>query len=468
MDTNKYGYNPASGPITFAYQKIPQGEDEHGKWNQRLMIRFADVLMAPSTHVYDKLDSQYLLHKGVYGPGFIRARLASNPAQDLSTRVQDDWSFSTSVTENSLDGQGTTFTLISPCWANYDDPGYVINNYARHVCNPVSANNYGRILVEEFDGYTWRRIQGTGPLPGREAYNVTIVDTIPYELEWIGWNDSTALKNDAGEKIKATYTPAANPAGAGYTGIVRWTIPVMLVGESDKLVYRCKARDLGCPDAADTYYENAAWIWSDTDSPDSSRVDLMTTCAELPPVIEPQTSLFKTADKEKAETGDVVSYKVKFVNTVGTRVDANCTTTTGWQALGGGSLPAVAPNGLRLSTNGSGAYFFGPEKSYGKDGAVYATIGGSPSSTQALFLVMRYVSGVPGQPNFRGVCMQLLVNQDGKNNFGYRLYNDGAMVASGGLTWADAMQFPGNSDAPTFTLTILTMNGRMYQKIGRV
>jgi hypothetical protein len=26
-----------------------------------LMIRFAEVLMAPTTHVYDKLDSQYLL-----------------------------------------------------------------------------------------------------------------------------------------------------------------------------------------------------------------------------------------------------------------------------------------------------------------------------------------------------------------------------------------------------------------------
>lgn len=453
-DLDKYGYNPEAGPITFAYQKIPQGENENGKWNQRLMIRFADVLMAPSTHVYDKLDSKYLLHKGVYGPGFIRARLASNPAQDLSKRVEDDWSFSLDVKENSLDGQGTTFTLISPCWADYNNLGYEITNYSRHVCDPTSADNYGRILVEEYDGYTWRRIQGTGPLPGKEAYNVVIADTIPYELEWVDWVDKTALKNDSGERIEATYTPAANPQTAGYTGIVHWTIPEMLVGESDKLSYRCKARDLGCPTAVDTYYENAAWIWSDTDSPDSSKVDLLTTCAELPPVIDPQTSLFKTADKTKVEVGDVISYELEFINTEGTRVDANCKSTTNWKALGTGRLPAISSEGLKLSTDGMGSYFFAPEKSYGKDGEVYATFGSCTNSTQSLFIVMRYVSGTPGQADFKGVCMQMMINKDGKNNFGYYLYNDATLIASEGFSWADAMQFPGNNEAPTFKFVL--------------
>ncbi|MDR1729388.1 MAG: DUF11 domain-containing protein, partial [Prevotellaceae bacterium] len=460
-DMDKYGYK--TGSTTFAYQKIPQGEDANGKWNQRLMIRFADVLTAPSTHVYDKLNNTFQNHKGVWGPGFIRAKLNANPSTNMLARVADDWSYSADVTTKALDGQAETFTLISPAWANYDNPGYIIDNYSRHVCNPVSVGNYGRILVEEFDGYTWRRIQGTGPLPGKEAYNVTIVDTIPYELEWVDWIDDTALKNEAGEKIKATYTPAANPQTAGYTGIVHWTIPVMLVGESDKLVYQAKARNLGCPAAPDTYYDNVAWIWSDTDSPDSSMVNLMTTCAELPPVIEPQTSLFKTANKTSAEVGDVVSYELKFVNTEGTRVNANCNSTTGWQALGTGSLPAIGSGGLKLSTAGAGAYFFAPEKSYGKDGAVYATIGGNPSVTQELFIVFRYVSGTPGQANFRGICMQMIVNQTGANKFGYRLYNDGTLVKAEGLNWDDVIQFPGSSTAPTFKFVL---NGdRLYMYI---
>jgi gliding motility-associated-like protein/uncharacterized repeat protein (TIGR01451 family) len=454
-DLDKYGYNPSTGPITFAYQKIPAGSDANGSWNQRLMIRFADVLMAPTTHVYDKLDSQYLLHKGVWGPGFIRARLASNPNADLTTRVKDDWSFSDKVKETGLDGQGVTFTLISPCWANYKNMGYPVTNYSRNVCGN-DTTNFSRVLVEEFDGYTWRRILGTGPLPGKEAENVTVIDTIPYELQFVQFIDSLGLK------VPATYTAAANPKSAGYTGIVKWTIPSMLVGEKDKLIYTCKARDLGCPDAVDTYYKNVAWISSKTDSPDSSQVDLMTSCSELPPVIDPQNCLTKIANVKGANVGDKVTYTVSYVNKNGTKVDANCTTQTGWHALGTGVVAAATASGMKLSTDGSHNYFFSPDKAYGKNGSVMLTIGGSPSSTQSLFLVMRYVSGTPGASNFKGVAIQLMVNKDGNHNFGYNLYNDGTLVKSEGLTWADALQFPGSATDVTFKFVLSNDSLFMY------
>lgn len=447
-DLDKYGYNPSSGPITFAYQKIPQGEDRYGKWNQRLMIRFADVLMAPSTHVYDKLDSQYLLHKGVWGPGFIRARLASNPATDLTARVQDDWSFSTDITAGTIDGQGETFTLISPCWANYDNLGYEIDNYSRHTCSrPISRlTNFDRVLVEEFDGYTWRRIQGRGPLPGKEAYHVTIVDTIPKELRFNEFVTKKALG------IEATYTAA--PAGASYSGIVKWTIPEMLVGEKGKLVYSCTANDIGCPNAADAHYINAAWIYSDTDSPDSSSVELTTTCADLPPYIEPQNSLFKTASQTTASVGDVISYEVKYVNTTGTIVDENCSSTTNWMPLGNGSMSSVSNGTLKLSTNGGGAFFFGPKYSYGKNGEVLLKFSGCNSVTQDLYFVMRYKSGTPGSSNFRGIAMKLRINIDGANRFGYTLYNNGTQVAEEGTSWANAMSFPGSSSAPVLKFVL--------------
>ena len=447
-DLDKYGYNPSSGPISFAYQKIPQGEDAYGKWNQRLMIRFADVLMAPSTHVYDKLDSQYLLHKGVWGPGFIRARLASNPNSDLTNRVKDDWSFSTDITAGTIDGQGETFTLISPCWANYDNLGYEIDNYSRHTCSsPISRlTNFDRVLVEEFDGYTWRRIQGRGPLPGKEAYNVTIVDTIPKELRFDSWVTKKALG------IEATYTAA--PSGASYSGIIKWTIPEMLVGESGKLAYTCVANDIGCPNAEDANYINAAWIYSDTDSPDSSSVALTTTCTDLPPYIEPQNSLFKTASQETASIGDVISYEVKYVNTTGTVVDDDCSSTTNWKKLGSGAMSSVSNGALKLNTNGNGAFFFGPNYAYGKDGSVTLSFTGSPYSTQELYFVMRYQSGTPGSSNFQGICMKLFINKDGNNNFGYELYNNGTLVKKEGTTWSDAIQFSGSHTDPVLKFVL--------------
>ena len=445
-DMAKYGWMPAGSSTKFTYQKIPQGEDQYGKWNQRIMIQFPGALMAPSTSVYDHLNNAYQLHKGGYGPCFFRTVLKSNPAQDLNDRVTDDWSFSTSVSITSNDGQDQTFTIISPCWANYDNLGYEVTNYARHVCNPTSVSNYDRVLVEEFDGYTWRRIQGRGPLPGKEAYHVTIVDTIPKELRF----DEFVTKKALG--IEATYTAA--PANASYSGIVKWTIPEMLVGEKGKLVYTCIANDIGCPNAEDAHYVNAAWIYSDTDSPDSSAVSLMTTCTDLPPYIEPQTSLFKNASQETAVVGDVISYEVKYVNTTGTVVDENCSSTTNWMGLGGKSVPSSSGGALPLNTNGSNAYFFGPKYSYGENGSVYLTFSGCNSTTQELYFVMRYKSGTPGSGDFKGIAMKLRINIDGQHNFGYTLYKNGTKVAEDGTSWANAMSFPGSSSNPVLKFVL--------------
>ncbi|MCQ2200030.1 MAG: glycosyl hydrolase family 8 [Paludibacteraceae bacterium] len=457
-DMAKYGWMPTGAETKFTYQKMPNGEDEHGKWNQRIMIQFPSSLMAASAYVYDHLNNAFQLHKGGYGPCFFRTRLGIKQAKAMYEKVKDDWSYSGDLAISALDGQAETFTLISPGWANYDNPGYEITNYARNICNPTSVGNYNRVLVEEFDGYTWRRIQGEGPLPGREAINVVVVDTIPYELEWVGWKDSTALKDDKGEKIKATYTPAANPKSAGYTGIVKWTSPTMLVGEKDKLIYLCKARDLGCPDVEDTYYTNTAWISSQTDSESPSSVELMTSCAELPPVIDEQTCLYKTANVSKAMSGDDVSYEIKFINNVGTKVDANCKDKKEWVVLNNKSYPDVN-NGLVLSKESIA--FCAPKYAYGKDGEVYATIENA-SNTESIFLVFRYVSGTPGQPDFKGVAIKMKINLSGANNFGYELYNDGKLVAAEGTDWKDIMQYKGSSTAPTFKFVLRGEKLYMY------
>ncbi len=457
-DMAKYGWMPTGAETKFTYQKMPNGEDDHGKWNQRIMIQFPSSLMAASAYVYDHLNNAYQLHKGGYGPCFFRTRLGVKNAVAMYDKVKDDWSYSGDLAIKALDGQAETYTLITPGWANYDNPGYEITNYARNICNPLKAPNYDRVLIEEFDGYTWRRIQGTGPLPGREANNVTIVDTIPYELEWVGWKDSTALKDDKGEKIKATYTPAANPKSAGYTGIVKWTTPVMLVGEKDKLIYICKARDLGCPNADDAYYMNVAWISSQTDSPDSARVDLMTTCAEVPPVIDDQECLFKTASVKKAMIGDDVSYKVKFVNNIGSRVDADCTDKSEWEALGGKPIPDIN-GGLVLSKEGGA--FAAPKYSWGKDGEMYVTIKDA-KSPETIFVVFRYVSGIPGESNFKGIAIKMKININDNNNFAYELYNDGKLVVAEGKDYTDFIQFRYDWVAPTFKFVLRGEKLYMY------
>ncbi len=477
-DLKKYGLNNGDDTLKFTYQRVPYYEDpETGKrCNQRLITQFPSTLMAPSSWVFQKIATDNgggegagsgfcFIHKGIGGPFFIRTGLrikAGNSDMVIGKKFYDDWSYEKLhvPTGQASTMQGSPLFLLTPCYANYDNLGYTVDKHGRDVCDikgVSSVDHYDRILVEEFDGYTWRRILGRAPRPGREAYDVTIVDTIPYELEFFAWIDSTALKDEQENRIKATYTPA--PAGCKeYSGIVKWTTPVMLVGEKDKLVYSCVARDLGCPDAEDVYYSNVAWISSRTDSPDSSRVDLRTTCSEIPPVGEAQESLFKSADKKSADQGETVEYKVKYINNTGTHVEANCKSTNGWKPLGNSSLPSVEGGHILLNTETS--HMFSPEYSYGRNGDVYLSMDNCDrDAITNTWVVLRYKKGTPGQRGFEGVAVKLIPHSSTSRTFKCEVY-DGDKKLSLGEFDDDEVVYRGNVSNPEFKLSIV--DDRLY------
>lgn len=415
-DVSKYGYFPETGGAEILFQKIPAGENEDGKaWNQRFIVKFPNVLTATTTHVYDKLDSKYLLHKGVYGPGLYRTALKTKNATNMKFKVADDWSYSKAVENNgsydNLSGQACNFVPITPGWYNPDKFNEEITNFSRYACSP-DLKGFDRVLVEEFDGYTWRRVMGKGPLPGREAYDVVVIDTIPIELEWDGFITDKALG------VTATYTPASGADEGKFTGIVKWTVPEMLVGEKGKLVYQTVAKDIGCkktPQPDDKYFKNVAWISSKTDSPDSSQVDLMISCNELPPVIDPQASLFKDADRKKAEVGENISYTVYFKNTEGTVIEGNFSSKDSWTTLGGGNLPNVKGEISCDQNKNQGVrppYFFTDKKAYGKDVTLQTQWSGNDGS---LYLVFRYQGkGTPGGSGFEGIGLKLSTMSGGQ------------------------------------------------------
>lgn len=422
-DLDKYLYNPTSGPITFGYQAIPWGSDANGSWNQRIIVRFAKVLTSPTTHIYDKLDNPYLIHKGVIGPGFIRTKMESKPASNLTTRLVDDWSYSNTIDIGKVDGQDKRLTPITNGWANYNNLNVPITNYGKDVCDP-DVPNYNRLLVEEFDGYTWRRIAGNGPLPGRETYNVVVYDTIPKQLSWKGFTDSLALG------IKATYTASSNP---NYTGIVKWEIPIMLVGEVGDLKYQTIAKDPPCP-SPDINFINVGWIKSQTDSPDSSQVNLKITCNPVPPTSPVQTSLFKTSSVPSVKVGDALTYTVKFKNTDGSAASW-VNSATDWQALGNGVIPKLNGTSISLDQNGSGnpspgtyGYAFGPTKVHGKNGYIETTI--DPVNSSKVSLIMRYTAGTPGQTDFKGVRIEITPNPMGANTMDLVIYNNATPLIS--------------------------------------
>jgi hypothetical protein len=116
------------------------------------------------------------------------------PIQDnaMAEMLADDWSFSDSVATKYLDGQYEKLTPITPGWYNEETLGDEITNYVRHTCDD-DVTGFSRIVVEEWDGYTWRRIQGRGPVSGEKFNNLVLTDQLPKGLEFISQSDESGL-----------------------------------------------------------------------------------------------------------------------------------------------------------------------------------------------------------------------------------------------------------------------------------
>lgn len=198
-DALKYGYLEKGNDMNFSMEDIPTGEDENGMWNKRFILNFPNILTATTSHLEMAFDSKYLIHKGAWAPALYMTVMKKEPVtnEDFMTNfmadlLADDWSYSDSVDINSFDGRYEKFTPITPGWYNEDKLGEDITNYARHTCDD-DVEGFDRVVVEEWDGYTWRRIQGRGPVSGEKFNNLVLTDQLPKGLEFISQSDESGL-----------------------------------------------------------------------------------------------------------------------------------------------------------------------------------------------------------------------------------------------------------------------------------
>ena len=195
-DALKYGYLEDGNGMEFTMEDIPTGADEDGICNKRIIMKFPNILSATTSHLETASNSKYLIHKGVWVPGLYRTSMKKNPfpIQDnaMAEMLADDWSFSDSVATKYLDGQYEKLTPITPGWYNEETLGDEITNYVRHTCDD-DVTGFSRIVVEEWDGYTWRRIQGRGPVSGEKFNNLVLTDQLPKGLEFISQSDESGL-----------------------------------------------------------------------------------------------------------------------------------------------------------------------------------------------------------------------------------------------------------------------------------
>lgn len=299
----------SSEGVVVSQENIVEGSDEFGRWNQRISIQFAPLLVTTTMHV-----SRYFggagcrIHKGGSSP--MRGVWALYPTNYGSVDYKDDWSWG----DNYNDDKGGLYYPVTPSWQKLDANGNSIEQPVSKwlTCGCTeSALTIPNILVEEFDGYVWRRILGSGPMPGRDVDNVVIRDTLPKGLTFETFLTECPLEEfDA--KLKT------EKASDGRT-IVVWSIPKLQVKQKGTISYTATTSfpsGKSCT-TDDEIIDNVAWIYGDKNSPSGDTASVTVTCGKVPAIIEP-TTMKKTADKEIYSTGNEIEYTIEYTQTHGT------------------------------------------------------------------------------------------------------------------------------------------------------
>ncbi len=302
------GKRTTSDKVSVSHETVVEGSDGYGKWNQRMMIQFAPLLVTTTAHLSNYYGMSSRIHRGGTEP--LRVAGYMFPSNRAATDYTDDWSYDA----KAKDGDGGNYFPVTPSWQEIDPTTgksieKVINEYIPSVCE-TPAHTVPNILVEEYDGYAWRRVLGTGPMAGRDAENVVIVDTLPKGLSFVAFQNTCPLATSG-----ATWTKKKAADGRD---IVMWAIPYLQIKQKGSIIYTATATfpsGATCQTADETI-DNLAWIYADLNSPIADTATVTVTCAKVPAPIVP-TTLSKTPSVETASTGDNVTYTLNYKQTHG-------------------------------------------------------------------------------------------------------------------------------------------------------
>jgi len=309
-----YVPNAEKSKFKLLHENITPGEDEKGKWNQRLILQIADVLdparsdtnwgtMAAPTQFlinYSGLDQR--VHRGISTPfKGVWAVYAGNYA---NRNWGGDWSYNSkakgTISNDAMTSWGYPVTPDFTDNPSPDNPGKPVKRLHRKLCGSDASTTVNNVLIEEWDGYAWRRVFGNGPLPGREVANVVIRDTLPPGVTFLNFIEPYPF----GKAPKITGR------------VITWEIDKLLVGEKGGIKYTVRA-DTVPPAGKNAVLPSNAWASADKESPMKVGVTLVVTKDSLPPPPPEPTTMYKRADKSAYSPGDTVVYTIAYKQTHG-------------------------------------------------------------------------------------------------------------------------------------------------------
>ncbi|MBN1308085.1 MAG: hypothetical protein JXA18_09225, partial [Chitinispirillaceae bacterium] len=285
------GINKAD--VKLVHEMIVPGQDARGKWNQRLIVQFSDPTDPKRVESLTTIDHHLSEYRGMRG----RIHLGGTEPLRLvwffnaSNWQPVNWSNAWSWDPNTSEDDGGIYFPVTNDWTDPDKPDIPVTYWNRKACK-TATKTVDNILVEEWDGYTWRRVAGNGPMPGREATNVVIRDTVPEGFTFTGFTGQD---------------PLGIPLSITGNRIITWSVPKMQIREGGTITFTARA-DGSCPGTPDRVVVNRAWISADKESPfaDSSIIGISCDTVIKPPPPDHIDIVLDTVVIDSARDNDFV------------------------------------------------------------------------------------------------------------------------------------------------------------------
>jgi uncharacterized repeat protein (TIGR01451 family) len=391
--------------VTVTQQNLNPGTSGLGAWNQRMIIQFANQLATTTPHLlrYSGLTSR--IHEG--GTMMLRAVWDMHDGAFANHNWLDDWSADNAASATD----GAPYFPVTNDWTDPNNPNIPVTKLHKNACATV-AKTVNKILVEEWDGYTWRRVLGTGPVSGREVQNVVVTDVLPVGLTWGGFTNASTLG------VTATYN-------AG-TRTITWTIPLMLINDIGQLKYWATVNSAasfgGCPINTDLI--NTASISGTNESAAFAKDTVTVTCNPVPPAAPAPSSLSKTITTGAGpySIGATIGYTLTYTNTTGSVAIPSLNNATDWTLQSGSGAFTFGSAKLTTVNNQNTVMTYG--YSHGTDGTLTGTI--TPVSSAIIGIAMRHTGGAMAN----GVYVTFKPNS-GAGNVEIKFWNGTTLVSQG-------------------------------------
>lgn len=296
-------------------------------YNHRFFLTFPDQLATVTQHLAEYNTNDDKIHRGATRPQRMEVRVYTNPTGVFN--FTDDWSADPTLQVAS----GDLYFPVANDWTDPNNPNQPVTKIHPEACNNV-ARTTDKFLVEEWDGYTWRRIYGNSPASGRELLNIQVRDTLPNTVTFGGFFPGY---------------PTGTITGGN---VLQWpTVPLLLT--NDSIVYRfwVRVKDatfFNCPagptpDRVINHAHGRA-------NGEPWRRATATTMVSCDPVSDPNAAVVKTSDRAIYQVNDNIIYTITYENKSGGIVNGPGLIAD-WTALNANGKLGVTATTIDLNTS---------------------------------------------------------------------------------------------------------------------